>query len=403
MTARRASAPRGFRAAWLWAGPGRLWAGRTVILENGRVAAVEENPPAGMPVEDLGEALILPGLVNAHTHVELSGLAGLATPRGDFLAWLEELVASRPAQNKERSHHLTARAAQEMAGAGVALVGDITNTGLARPALWDAGLSQVSLYEALGAANAEPPAPELTWRDGRLTAGAIAAHAPYSVPGWRIQDLKERSRAGLGVFCLHLAESRAEVEFLRGEGEEGRRLARFLAARGVERRELGLRSPDGLRHLLALGVLDDRTLVVHGVQLTSPDLALLAATGASLCVCPRSNLGLTRAVAPVEEALARGMNLCLGTDSLASAPDLNLWREMAALAELKPELAPEAILTMATVGGARALGLAESFGQVAPGRPAALAWTPLPPGLAPDQVLAQAVSGGQGYALPGDG
>jgi len=128
------------------------------------------------------------------------------------------------------------------------------------------------------------------------------------------------------------------------------------------------------------------------VQLSPDEARRIAAAGASLCLCPRSNLGLTGGLAPVEELLAAGANLALGTDSLASAPDLSLWAEMAVLARAKPGLAPEAVLTMATTGGARALGQEGRFGALAPGAAGPLAFVALER-LARSEVIEAVVRG----------
>ncbi len=346
-----------------------------VVMRAGRVLNMANRPPEGMALTDLGEGLLLPGLVNAHTHLELSGLAGVVPPAGDFVGWLEEMVSLRPEQLRTSGAEASRRAVAELAANGIALVGDITNTGKARAALAEKDLSAVSLWEALGAAKAQPPPPEFLWHGARLEAIAVAAHAPYSVPAPRLQALK--ALAGSLPFCMHLAESLAEMEFVSGVGQEGKRLEEFLAVRGVRRGELGLCAPTPLGHVMALGLLDEHTLLVHGAQLNPSEVPDLAVSGASLCVCPRSNLGLTNRLAPVEELLAAGVNLALGTDSLASCPDLSLWKEMSVLADAKPSLAPETILTMATSGGARALGLADHFGAISPGVAGPLAFVPL--------------------------
>jgi cytosine/adenosine deaminase-related metal-dependent hydrolase len=187
------------------------------------------------------------------------------------------------------------------------------------------------------------------------------------------------------------------VEFLLGEGPEGRRLEQFLLARGVKRASLGLKGLRPLAHLQDLGLLDQYTMLVHGVQLDRREVGELAQSGASLCICPRSNLGLTGAMAPVEALLAAGVNLALGTDSLASCPDLSPWAEMAVLRRTVPGLDPEAILHMATAGGAQALGLESHFGRLRPGAVAPLAFVPLP-ALARGSVLEAAVRGGHAEA-----
>ncbi|MFH1060413.1 MAG: amidohydrolase family protein [Pseudomonadota bacterium] len=365
-----------YRAAWTWAGPGELRAGAWVVVEAGRVREVCQHPPADAQRQDLGDGLILPGLVNAHTHLELSFLAGaVPPPAGDFVGWLESLVAARPGHDHLAAEDAVAAAVDQALTSGTVLAADITNTGRAQAIALQAGLHTMSLYEAIGPQRAEPPEPGLAWPGGVLRAQAVAAHAPYSIPSWRMAALK--ARAGDLPFCIHLAESRAEMEYLAGAGPEGQRLDQFLQNRGLERASLDLRAARPLDHLMALGVVDQRTLLVHGVQLNRAELGRVAAAGASLCVCPRSNLGLTGATADAAAARELGVNLCLGTDSLASTPDLSLFNEMAALRAACPDLPPEAILTMATVGGAKALGLSSFFGFIKPGGSASIVMVPL--------------------------
>ncbi len=377
-------------AAWVWCGPGELRPGAWVVLEGGRIREVADSPPSGCKRRDLGAGLLLPGLVNAHTHLELSFLAGLVPPAGDFVEWVERLVSSRPGYDRGRAARAARRAAAEAASRGTVLAGDISNTGKAAWAWQEAGISSLTFIEALGPSRSDPPRPWLRWQGRVLAAGSVAAHAPYSVPGWRLRELKQR--AGERVFCIHLAESRAEVEFFAGRGEQGRRLERFLEMRGMVRSELGILAPRPLAHLESLGLVDERTLLVHGVQLLPEEVERLARAGASLCLCPRSNLGLTGSLAPLPRLLAAGVNLALGTDSLASSPDLDLWAEMALLRRRFPRVVPEAILTMATLGGARALGLEGHFGRLAPGRLGPVVFVPLE-ARSGEEALARAVEG----------
>ncbi len=382
--------PHTYTARWVWRGPGDLRPGAAVTMQDGWIASVQDRPSSGAAVTDLGEGLLLPGLVNAHTHLELSGMAGLAKPEGDFVSWLEKLVALRPDILHLNGARATREAIEFLAGNGTALVGDITNTGKAAHALAQAGLSAVSFYEALGAVLAEPPEAAVEWKGPVLKGSAVAAHAPYSVPLERLASLK--ARAGDLPFCMHLAESKAEMEFIAGHGPQSERLHRFLAARGLRREELNLAADTPLGQVEAANALDEATLLVHGVQLTRDEVQRIAQAGASLCLCPRSNLGLTNAVAPVEALMAAGVNLALGTDSLASAPDLSLWAEMTALASAKPDLNPEAILVMATLGGAHALGQAGRFGVLAEGAAGPLAFAPLE-GVGQNEVIEAVVHG----------
>ena len=386
--------PRAYGAHWVWCGPGRLLERAWVVLEAGRVKEITSEPPAGIESRDLGPGLLLPGLVNAHTHLELSFLADfIAKPQGDFMGWLETLVSLRPGYDRDHAKEAARQAALFAAAQGTVLAGDITNTGRAAWAWAEAGVSVISFFEAIGPARSEPPHPEMKWEGNYFSAQAVASHAPYSVPSWRQQALKKLSASTPLPFSIHLAESRAEVEFFAGQGDEGARMDEFMVRRGLKKEDMDLRADTPLAHLLTLGLVDAQTMLVHGVQLTPAELARVAEKGASLCLCPRSNLGLTGAVADVPAALAAGVNLALGTDSLASCPDLSLWAEMRKLMEIYPELAPEAVIAIATTGGARALGLGGDFGLIAPGFCAPLVYVPIE-NAGKNDVLAAAIAQG---------
>ena len=365
-----------YTAQWIWCPKKGLMRDKWVHCEKGRIKELCAARPQGVESFDLGEGLLMPGLINAHTHLELSFMAGQIPPQGDFVGWMTDLVELRPGHDPNQAAQTALAAARASAASGVCLAGDISNTGRAMEAWHRAGVSAITFWEALGIRQIGPEQESLEWQGGVLCAQAMAAHAPYTVPAPRIQLLK--SRAQKLPFCIHAAESRAEGEFIRGSGEEGTRLAEFLLARGVDVSALGICGATPLEHLFNLDVVDQNTLLVHGVQLEGMDIIRLAASQASLCVCPRSNLGLTGSIAPVPALLEAGVNLALGTDSLASCPDLSLWPEMRTLLDLLPDLSPEKVLYMATLGGARALGQGEHYGSLAPGKKAALCFRAAP-------------------------
>ena len=362
-------------ADWVWCPLEGLFRKAWVLCLDGAVLGIADAPPRGARIFEHGPGMILPGLVNAHTHLELSFLAGKVPPAGDFVDWVRRLVNVRPGHDPVQAAEQALSGALACRDHGAALVGDITNTGRACEAWLQAGVSSVSFFEALGPSRGEPETESVTWRDGMLQAKAIAAHAPYSIPAWRMRELK--ARAQKLPISIHLAESRAEMELFAGDGAEGLRLQAFLKDRGFDTASLDMSADRPLQHLINLGMVDERTLLVHGVQLNAAEARELAARGASLCVCPRSNLGLCGQIANLEQMLEAGVNLCLGTDSLASAPDLSIWRELKTLREHAPGLSAEALLRMATLNGARALGFGEDFGSLQKGTRAVLAFSPL--------------------------
>jgi len=175
---------------------------------------------------------------------------------------------------------------------------------------------------------------------------------------------------------MHLAESEAELEFLRTGGGP---LARLLDQRGVARpaqMRLGPRVADYLRLLSKA----HRLLVVHGNYLCAEEIEYLAGQGARAAVvyCPRTHAHFGHAAYPLAKMLASGLEVALGTDSRASAPDLDMLAEMRFAAWRHPEIPPQAVLRMATFAGAKALGLGDRLGAIAPGYWADLCAVALP-------------------------
>jgi cytosine/adenosine deaminase-related metal-dependent hydrolase len=351
-----------------------------VAIEGSRIAWVGErsDPHApGGPLVELGDGVLLPGLVNAHCHLELSHLASRLDVSRGFVGWVESLVAARldsPAQDVRAA---TAAAVDALVATGTAAVGDVSNALahvdlLGRPELtsvvfheligWDPAHADAILASAEARLGALAPAPGVEVR--------LAAHAPHSVSPALLRALVARG----GPAAIHLAESPAESRFLRdGDGE----WAAFLAGRGLGHVAFAPAGVGPIRYADMLGVLHDRLLAAHCAQAEAQDCGLLARRGVSVAVCPRSNRNLGLGLPPVPELLARGVRLCLGTDSLASVDSLDLAQDMAALRRAFPGLGADRIVHMATAGGAAALGLS-GLGRLERGCSAALAFAPAP-------------------------
>ncbi len=330
--------------------------------------------PVG-PVEELGEGVLLPGLVNAHCHLELSALAGrIAAGRG-FTAWVADLVEARASLPPDLVDGAAVQAIATLERTGTVAVGDVSN-GLAHLGRLGASrLDAVVFFEQLGwdPAEAEAIAAAADARLAALAAGGLArnvelrlaAHAPHSVSAALFRQLLERG----GPAALHLAESADETRFLcDGKGA----WSQFLRERVGE---IAF-SPPGVSpvaYVDALGVLKPGLLAAHCVHVDAADRARLLRSGAVVVVCPRSNRSLGVGIPPVPELLADGVGVALGTDSLASAPSLELADEMVALQREFPALDPAVIVRLATEGGARALGRPH-LGTIAAGKRAAFAF-----------------------------
>lgn len=206
---------------------------------------------------------------------------------------------------------------------------------------------------------------------------SLAAHAPYSVSPALFQrvadDTARRARARTTV---HLGESPEEVELLASGQGPWRGLLEQL---GAWDDSWTVPRCDPVEYLDRMGVLGPSMIVVHGVQLARPALECLAARGASLVTCPRSNRYVGVGDPPVRSFYESGVAVAIGTDSLASAPDLSIWPELARLHGLAPEVAPSRLLDSATRIGAFALGFGDEFGTIEPGKRASLISVALPP------------------------
>ena len=336
-------------------------------------AAAARGDSAGREI-DLGSVCVLPGLVNAHTHLELSGHRGAVPPAGSMPAWAAALMRHLQDAPPGTEPEAIVAAVAELRRAGTALVGDVSNT-LASVAALDAGpVEAVVFHELLGFDMAPAEAAAAADRLDRLVAERLdtrvrvrpAAHAPYSVSPALFRALAARLP---GPRSVHAAESREECEFLRAGTGVWRAI---LDARG--RWDPDWRPPGlgPLAYLDSLGWVRDDTLLVHGVQLEPEEIMRVARSGATIVTCPRSNAWTGAGIPPVAAFYAAGAAVAVGTDSLASAPDLNTFAELAHLRRLAPEVSARRILRSGTLAGAAALGRGRSHGAIEASRRAAL-------------------------------
>jgi cytosine/adenosine deaminase-related metal-dependent hydrolase len=349
-----------------------------VALEGGRIAAVSATPTSG--ATDLGSAVILPALVNAHTHLELSYLRDVIPPSSRFLDWIAAIMAARRryANPNDPVIVAAARAAiDEARASGTGLIGDISNTLVTVPLLEQASMPARVFYELLGF-NEENAAGRVTRSRAAIEAHttgedirlSLAPHAPYSVSPGLFAAIREdlESHAG-GLSTVHLGESPEETEFLMHGSGPWRDLLTTLGAWTDAWTAPGV---PPVEYLAELGFLDSRVLAVHGVQFDGDDVARLRALGTTVVACPRSNRYVGVGDPPLEAFYAMGVKVAFGTDSLASVSDLNLFGELARARQLAKRVPARALLESATRCGAAALGFGDEFGTIEPGKRDAL-------------------------------
>jgi cytosine/adenosine deaminase-related metal-dependent hydrolase len=327
------------------------------------------------PVERNDGCLLLPGLVNAHTHLALTVLGGLL-PSVSFGEWLPLLVRAMRALTPEALEASVALGAQWCLESGVTVVGEIAYGSASMRIARRAGLGGAFLWEVLGiqpgaldgalAGEGFPTSSGPGIGDPRMRVG-ISPHSPYTSGPELLRATHARASAGHMPYAIHVAESHAEAElFEQGGGALAGTAGRFA---------MGLAPGSGItpvRYLDDLGVLDG-ALAIHCVQLGRDDACVLAAKTSGVVLCPRSNAYLREGPAPVTVLEAAGARLALGTDSLASNLDLDLLDECRAVRRLAPALTAERVVRMITSDGAAALGMGGTFGSLAAGFQADLA------------------------------
>jgi cytosine/adenosine deaminase-related metal-dependent hydrolase len=366
-----------YRAAWVLPISRPPIAGGVVEVERDLIARV--GPYEDGAVEDLGDVAILPGLVNAHTHLELSWMRGRVPPNASMAAWAASLMALRRTVSHEPPEPIV-DAIGEARRTGTALVGDVTNTFATYEPLIESELSAALFRELLGFAAPDPDAVvaaaqaqiaelmPIAW-----LRPSLAPHAPYSVSPALLRAIAAGNRGG--PLSIHLGESRQEIEFLRDGSGEWRALLERL---GVWNPAWTPPGCGPVRYLDDLGLVNERLLAVHGVHFSDEELARLAAAGATVVTCPRSNRWTGAGTPPIDRFYASGVRVAIGTDSLASVEDLNLFAEMAEVRRLARDVPAARILESATLAGAQALGFAGELGSLEPGRRAQLVAVRLP-------------------------
>jgi cytosine/adenosine deaminase-related metal-dependent hydrolase len=350
--------------------------GAVVLDDGGCVAAVGERDALRKRYAQARweehAAVLLPGLVNAHTHLELSALRGRVPGGHGFTAWVDAMLHARDTSAPDQDGDAIDAAVSELLDAGTVAVGEVSNTLAAVDSLARAPLLGWVFHEVYGLRResgeamlvlADQRRAELrAWPDNLRY--APAPHTPYTLHPDVLQQVVGRARALGERTSLHLCEHPAERAFL---AHGGGPFAAFLSARGSTPVDWLAPGLDPVRYVQRLGALGPDVLCVHVTDARADEIAVLAAAGARVVLCPRSNLHIEVVLPPLLQLLAAGVRPALGTDSLASSPSLDVLDEARALLARFPGVSPRVLLAMATSFGAEALGLAQRVGRLAPG------------------------------------
>jgi aminodeoxyfutalosine deaminase len=326
---------------------------------------------------DVGDAIMLPGLVNAHCHLDYTDMAGQFAPPKVFSDWLKLITTAKGHWSKSDYATSWMNGAQMLLRTGTTTVGDVEAMPELLPEVWNLGsLRVVSFLEMIGITGRRKPEAivhealdKIDSLDTSRCCAGLSPHAPYSTLPELLRLSAAAARQRSLRICVHVAESSQEFEmFVHGRGE----MYDWLRRSTRDMSDCGLGSP--VRHLARCAVLSENLLAIHVNCLAKGDAVLLAKHKVHVVHCPRSHEYFRHGRFALSRLLRAGINVCLGTDSLASVVktrretvELNMLEEMRTLANRETSLSPKKILQMATVNGARALGMRGQIGELSPG------------------------------------
>lgn len=350
-----------------------------ILISGNRIRAVgcwpDLQSQGDEKVFDLGEVILLPGLVNAHCHLDYTDMAGCLPPPKTFTDWIPLITAAKTAWSYSEYAHSWLHGAHMLLKTGTTTVADIEAMPDLLPETWDATPLRVfSFLEMTGIRAKRDPKDILREASEKIDSlthtrcsAALSPHAPYSTLPQLLRLSAGLARKNKWRLCTHIAESAEEFEmFQHARGK----MFDWLKRNDRDNSDCGLGSP--VQHFARHKMLGENLLAIHVNYLARGDAALLGKHRVNVVHCPRSHDYFRHAPFLRERLANAGVNLCLGTDSLATTrktgkqkPELNMFEEMRQLADADKAISPAEILRMATMNGAQALGLAGQAGKLA--------------------------------------
>src|ERR1017187_8920025 len=352
-----------------------------VFVDGNKIRAVapwkDLRPHLRKKVSDLGEVILLPGLVNAHCHLDYTDMAGELPPPKTFTDWIAAITVAKTAWSYSDYARSWLHGAHQLLKTGTTTVGDIEAMPDLLPEVWDATPLHVFSFLEMTGIKARR-APKDVLREAVETIDALhhprncawlSPHAPYSTLRELLQRTARTAQRRKWRVSIHVAESEQEFEMFQHACGE---MHDWLRRNERDNSDCGHGSP--VAHLARQKLLGENVLAIHVNCLARGDATLLAKNKTHVVHCPRSHDYFKHPSFERARLAKAGVNICLGTDSLATVrktgkqkPELDMFAEMRALADNDKTISPAEILKLATVNGARALGLAGKAGELSPG------------------------------------
>jgi len=350
-----------------------------VFIDGNKIRAVlpwkNLRPPASAKITDLGEVILMPGFVNAHCHLDYTDMAGELPPPKTFTDWIAAITAYKTNWSYSDYARSWLRGAHQLLKTGTTTVADIEAMPDLLPEVWDATPLRIfSFLEMTGIKSRRPPGEILREAVQQIDSlrhprhrGMLSPHAPYSTRPDLLRLTAATARRRNWRVSTHIAESEQEFEmFQNARGA----MYNWLKRNERDNSDCGLGSP--VAHYARNKLLGENVLAIHVNYLARGDATLLARNRTHVVHCPRSHDYFKHTKFECERLANAGVNVCLGTDSLATTrkigkqkPELDMFAEMRLFADREKSASPETILRMTTVNGARALGLAHKIGELA--------------------------------------
>ncbi|MEW6408509.1 MAG: amidohydrolase family protein [Nitrospirota bacterium] len=352
------------------------------IIEIGNAESIIEKHKDSSTVLRLTNVILMPGLINTHIHLELSGFAGLISEKNDFFDWVERLISVKLNTKRESYQSGSLKGLKELIRTGTTTVGEITSEDVSPYILAKSGMRCRVFFEVIGPDSSNSDTvlnstinkierfKEMINEQRILTAKiGLFPHSCYSVSTDLLLKCNRYSLEYDLPMSAHIAETSEECNFLsNGTGK----LKEMLRRIGVTSFPNTFSAPSPIDYLDRIGLVSKNLMAVHAVHLSESDIETIANKGSSISHCPRSNKNLNTGTAPIDRFLKSNINLSLGTDSLASNTSLDLWDEMTfAYNQHKSSgVTPYDIFKMATINGAKALLMEAEAGSIEKGKKA---------------------------------
>ncbi len=360
-----------YQADWLLSPDGAPLRGGWLRVEGDRITAVGTGAdlPQDPEVKSFPGCVLLPGFINAHCHLELTSLHNRLTPGNAFPVWVDELRSHTGSFDPSHYRDAVLEGIDLLLRGGATTVVDVGNTGEALPPLAEGPLRAFGLVETLGldpslSVSRFAHASSLAARskDTTLFHAGVTPHAAYSCSPQLLEAVLSHQRATGTPFSLHASESREEADLFASAAGPLQEFCRRIFPGAPEHP-----ATTPVQWLESLGLLPERALIVHGNHLDAKDIAVLKRRNASVVHCPSSHAFFGHQSFPYRALKAQGIPVCLGTDSLASGDSLSMLDQIRLFRKSFPEATTLEALRMATVSGARALGMEDELGVLKPG------------------------------------